>query len=145
MGKYLHPLASAENMKWATRIYLKLMRLAPDLLTCNQCIKFEAEGYFSPICLELMKSSQGCHQVQLQHSWSEANGELICDPRFTILLYPDWEMAEAVAHSDMFGLSDAYPIKGGPVDIKVYLSINMALESWLDNLLSNDHLQRGAA
>ena len=54
-------------------------------------------------------------------------------------------MAEAVSHSDMFGLSDAYLIKGGPVDIKVYLSINKALESWLDNLLSNDHLHRVAA
>ena len=145
MAKYLHPLASAENMKWATRIYLKLMRLAPDLLTFEQPINFKAEGYFAPICLEVLQSAEGCRYVQLHHCWMDSDGEPISDPRIVIVLYPDWEMAEAVMYSDMFSFDEAYPVKDGPVDVKVHRTMNTFLERWLASLLNEERLQRVAA
>lgn len=75
----------------------------------------------------------------------DSDGDPISDPRIVIVLYPDWEMAEAVMYSDMFSFNEAYPIKGGPVDAKVHRSMNAFLERWLDSLLNEERLQRVAA
>ena len=145
MAPNLHPLATAENMESATRIYFKLMRLAPDLLTFELPINFKADGYFAPICLEVMEFAEGWRYVQLHHCWSDSDGDPISDPRIVIALYPDWEMAEAVMYSDMFSFDEAYPVKDGPVDAKVHRTMNTFLECWLDSLLNEERLQRVAA
>lgn len=145
MAPNLPPLAAAENMEWTTRIYCKLMRLAPDLLTFEQPINFKAEGYFAPICLEVIQSTEGCRHVQLHHCWTDSDGGPISDPRIVIALYPDWEIAEAVTYSDMFSFDEACPIEGGPVDAKLLLTMNTFLERWLDSLLNEEVLHRVAA
>lgn len=142
MAPNLRPLLPAGNMEWATRIYSKLMRLAPDLLTFEQCINFEAEGYLAPICLEAMQSLEGCRYVQLHHCWTDSGGDPISDPLIVIVLYLDWETAEAVMYSDMFSFEEAYPVNGGPVDTKVHLTINNFLERWLDALLNDENVRR---
>ena len=139
-----HPLASAENMERATRIFQKLVRFAPDLLTFEQRVIFKAEGYFSPICLEVMESSEGYRCIQLHHCWTDRDGDPISDPRIVIAIYPDWEMAEALIYSDMFTFDEAYPVKGGPVDAKLHLTMNNFLERWLDSLLNDEIIHRVA-
>ena len=137
-----HPLATSESMEWATRIYQKLVRFVPDLLIIQQGIKFEVEGYFSPICLEVMVPSEGYRCIQLHHCWTDSNGDPISDPRIVIVIYPEREMAEALMYSDMFSFEEAYPVKGGPVDTKVHHTINNFLERWLDALLNDENIRR---
>ena len=145
MLSQLRPLASAENMEWATRIYQKLMRFAPDLLSIKESAKFEVEGYFTLISLEVTDASEGYRRISLNHCWSDDSGTLISDPDIEIAVYPDWEMAEALIYRDTFSVEVAYPVEGGPVDTKAYLSINNSLERWLDSLLQQENVQRMGA
>lgn len=145
MDPYQHPFASEENIDSATRIFEKLMRFAPDLLSFEQEIQFEVEGYFAPIWLELIDSSEGYRRIQMHHCWTGCDGDLISDPRIVFALYLDWEMAEVMVYTDMFSFEEAYPIKGGQVDAKVHHTINIFLERWLDSLLNEEQLHRVVA
>ncbi|MEN3371986.1 hypothetical protein [Dechloromonas sp. ZS-1] len=53
-------------------------------------------------------------------------------------------MAEARIYKDIYSFEEAYPIKGGPADLKVHLTINNFLERWLDSLLQDEHVRRGS-
>lgn len=145
MDPYLHPFASEQNIERATRIFEKLMRFVPDLLIFEQKIKFEVEGYFAPICFELIDFSEGYRRIQMHHCWSDGDGDLISDPRIVFALYLDWEMAEVMMCTDMFCFEEAYPIKGGQVDAKVHSTINNFLERWLDSLLNEEQSHRMTA
>lgn len=138
MTPTLHPLALAENMRWATRIYQKLMRLAPNYLHLRGTATFKADGYFAPISLEIIETSKGFRRINLKHCWNDSNGDLIADPIIEIAIYPDWEMAEALTYRDMFSYEVACPKGDCEVDAKVYLAINRSLEHWLDLLLTKE-------
>jgi len=136
MTPTLHPLALAENMRWATRIYQKLMRLAPNFLHLRGAATFMADGHFAPINLEILEVSKGYRRISLKHCWNDSNGDLIADPIIVIAIYPDWEMAEALTYQDMFSQEAAYPNGDCNVNTKVYQAINRSLEQWLDLLLT---------
>ena len=138
MTPSLHPLALAENMRWGTRIYQKLMRLAPNYLHLRGAATFKADGYFAPISLEINETSKGFRRINLKHCWNDSNSELIADPIIVIAIYPDWEMAEALTYQDMFSYEVAYPNDDCNVDTKVDQAINRSLERWLDLLLTKE-------
>lgn len=142
MDPYLHPFASEESIARANRIFEKLVRFVPDLRTFQQGIKFEVEGFFAPICLDVIDSSEGYRCIQLSHCWTDDAGNHIPDPDIVISLYPDWELAEARIHKDNFSIEVAYPVRGGPVDMEVHQTINTFLERWLDALLSKENVRR---
>jgi uncharacterized protein YqiB (DUF1249 family) len=142
MDPYSHPFACEESIARANCIFEKLVRFAPDLLNLQQGIKFEVEGYFAPICLDVIDSSEGYRCIQLSHCWTDDAGNHIPDPDIVISLYPDWELAEARIHKDKFSCEVAYPVKCGPVDMKVHQTINTFLERWLDALLSKENVRR---
>jgi len=123
-------------MSWATRIYQKLMRLAPNFLHLRGSATFAVEGYFAPFALEIHEVAKGFRRIALKHCWNDSNGDLIADPIIVIAVYPDWEMAEALTYQDMFSYEVAYPKDDCNVDAKVYQAINRSLERWLDVLLT---------
>lgn len=59
MDPFTHPFASEGCIDRANRIFQKLMRFAPDLLNIRERAKFRVEGYFSPLELDILDSSEG--------------------------------------------------------------------------------------
>lgn len=142
MDPHSHPFASEENLDRANRIYQKLIRFAPDLLSIRESAKFQVEGYFALLELDILEVSDGYRSISLVHCWTDDAGDQVPDPDIVISVYPDWELAEARIYKDIFSFEEAYPVKGGPVDMKVHLTINNFLERWLDSLLKDENIRR---
>ena len=145
MDPFTHPFAFDENIGRANRIYQKLMLFAPDLLSIQEGVKFRVEGYFAPLGLDILESSDGYRRISLNHCWLNNAGEQIPDPDIIISVYPDWELAEARVYKDIYSVEVSYPVQDGPADLKVHNTINNFLERWLDSLLNEERLQRVAA
>ena len=142
MDPFTQPFAFDENLDRANRIFQKLMRFAPDLLTIQNQARFRVDGYLSPLELEILDTGEGYRRISLIHCWFNDAGDQVPDPDIVISIYTDWELAEARIYKDIYSFEEAYPVQDGPADMKVHLTINNFLERWLDSLLQDEKVRR---
>lgn len=134
-------MTEKEVIEWATRIYHKLLRVAPDLLQIEQHAKSRVDGYMD-LNLDVLESSKGFRRIALSHYWKHEAGDLIPDPDMEIVVLLDWDMAWAITYQDIYRHDEVYPVPGGPPDGPTYMSLNSFLENWLDALAEQGHVLR---
>jgi uncharacterized protein YqiB (DUF1249 family) len=142
MDPFAHPFAFDENIDRANRIFQKLMRFAPDLLSIQKQARFRVDGYLFPLEIDILDTGERYRRISLVHCWFNDEGEQVPDPDIVISIYTDWELAEARIYKDIYSFKEAYPVQDGPADLKIHFTINNFLERWLDSLLQDEHVRR---
>lgn len=127
----------------STRLYKKLLRVAPELRQTREYAKSRVPGLMD-LNLDVLERSDKYLRIALSHYWQHPSGDLIADPDMEIAVFLDKELAEALTYQDTYIYEAAY--SGGDVlpDFEVHTRINEFLEIWLDNLTEQGHvLPRG--
>jgi uncharacterized protein YqiB (DUF1249 family) len=127
------------DLERTKRIYQKLMRVVPRLVSIKNVAQSEVDGYMALTC-EVLETGRDFRRIALGHYWKHGSGDTIPDPDMEIAVFFDWELAEAMTYQDAFRYDDAYPVMGEPPDFAVHGSINSFLESWLTALAEQGHV-----
>ncbi len=127
------------DMNRSKRIYQKLIRIAPQLVSIKEYAKSRVDGYMD-LNFDLLEVRQGYRRIALSHYWMHDSGDMIPDPDMEIAVYFDFELAEALTYQDWGRYDEAYTTQGEPPVQSVYLSINAFLETWLDALAEQGHM-----
>jgi uncharacterized protein YqiB (DUF1249 family) len=64
---------------------------------------------------------------------------MIADPDMEIAVYPQREMAEALAYQDCWGYRRVYGDDGATVDVRAKRELDWFLNQWLTNLIQQGH------
>lgn len=83
--------------------------------------------------------TQGSIALSLAH-YFEQNGDFCCDPDMVILVYPNTKQVEALTFQQAIPpiYSEVYP-EPGKVNPTLKKDLNQFLETWLTNLVHQDH------
>lgn len=98
------------------RIYRKLQKVVPDLLTIEESGKSKVDGYMD-LNLDVLHKRSNRLLIALSHYYKQ-NGDMIPDPDMQIAVYPKLELAEAIAYQDSFSYREIYSDDKGTEDIK---------------------------
>lgn len=122
-----------------TRIYQKLLRVAPELPQTKEYAKSKVSGLMD-LNLDVIVHSQGYMRIALSHYWLHPSGDMISDPDMEIAVFLDDGLAEALTYQDAFTYEVAY-LDGEVLPIlEVHTRLNEFLEQWLDNLAEQGHV-----
>lgn len=122
-----------------TRIYQKLLRVAPELQQTKEYAKSKVSGLMD-LNLDVLERSQGYMRIALSHYWLHPSSDMIPDPDMEIAVFLDDGLAEALSYQDTFIYEAAF-IDGEILPIlDVHARINEFLEQWLDNLAEQGHV-----
>jgi uncharacterized protein YqiB (DUF1249 family) len=122
-----------------TRIYEKLLRVAPDIRETKGYAKSKVSGLMD-LNLDVLERSQGYMRIALSHYWLHPSGDMIPDPDMEIAVFLDDGLAEALSFQDAFGYEVAY-LNGETLPIlEVHARLNEFLEYWLNNLVKQGHV-----
>ncbi len=119
-----------------SRIYLKLLKVIPDLLTIHEHGKSKVEGYMN-LNLDILYRKPGRVVIALSHYYKQ-NGDMIADPDMEVAVYPERQTAEALPYQDCYSYRRVYG-KGNAIDIRAKRSLNQFLNQWLSNLIEQGH------
>lgn len=126
------------DSKRTTRIFQKLLRIAPELSDTSEYAKSIVSG-FMDLNLDVLERSQGYMRIALSHYWKHSSGDMIADPDMEIAVFLDGGLAEALAYQDAFTYEVAYSDGATLPDLAVHARLNEFLEQWLDNLAEQGH------
>jgi len=122
-----------------TRIYQKLLRVAPELRQTMEHAKSKVSGLMD-LNLDVLEHSQIYMRIALSHYWLHPSGDMIPDPDMEIAVFLDDGLAEALTYQDAFTYEAAY-LDGVILPIlEVHTRLNEFLEQWLDNLAEQGHV-----
>lgn len=119
------------------RIYEKLQKVVPDLLSIEESGKSKVDGYMD-LNLDILHKRSTRIIIALSHYYKQ-NGDMIPDPDMQIAVYPKLELAEALAYQDSFCYREIYSDDKGTEDIKAKKEMNDFLDQWLRNLIEQGH------
>jgi uncharacterized protein YqiB (DUF1249 family) len=119
------------------RIYRKLQKVVPDLLTIEESGKSMVDGYMD-LNLDVLHKRSNRILIALSHYYKQ-NGDMIPDPDMQIAVYPKLELAEAIAYQDCFCYREIYCDDKGAEDTKAKQELNSFLDQWLSNLIEQGH------
>lgn len=129
--------------KRTSRIFQKLLRVAPELRQTREATKSCVPG-FMDLNLDVLERSEGYMRIALSHYWKHPSGDMIADPDMEVAVFFNDGLAEALTYQDAYRYDVAYPTEGEPPDLAVHTQLNVFLEQWLDNLAEQGHvLPRG--
>ncbi len=123
----------------ASRIYEKLLRVAPDLREAKGYAKSKVDGLMD-LNLDVLERSQGYMRIALSHYWLHPCGDMVPDPDIEVAVFLDDSLAEALSFQDAFGYETACPDSAKPPIRKVHNEINEYLEHWLNRLAKQGHV-----
>lgn len=122
-----------------TRLYQKLLRVAPELRQTAGHAKSKVSGLMD-LNLDVLERSQDYMRIALSHYWLHPSGDMIPDPDMEIAVFLDDGLAEALAYQDVFIYEVAY-LDGETLPVlEVYTRLNVFLEQWLENLIEQGHV-----
>ncbi len=119
------------------RIYQKLQKVVPELMTIEESGKSKVDGYMD-LNLDILHKRSTRIIIALSHYYKQ-NGDMIPDPDMQIAVYPKLELAEALAYQDSFCYREIYSDDKGAEDIKAKRELNAFLDQWLSNLIEQGH------
>lgn len=119
------------------RIYRKLLKVVPDLLTIEESGKSVVDG-FMDLNLDILHRRPDRLIIALSHYYKQ-NGDMIADPDMELAVYPLQEKAEALAYQDIWGYRRVYGDDDATVDVKAKRELNGFLNQWLTNLIQQGH------
>lgn len=125
------------------RIYQKLLRVVPDLLTIEESGKSKVDG-FMDLNLDILHRRPDRLLIAISHYYKQ-NGDMIADPDMELAVYPLQEKAEAFAYQDCWGYRRVYGDDGATVDIRAKRELNGFLNQWLTNLIQQGHCIKAEA
>jgi len=133
----------ALDPKRTSRIFDKLLRVAPELRQTRESAKSRVPG-FMDLNLDVLERADGYARIALSHYWKHPSGDMIADPDMEVAVFFHDRLAEALTYQDGYQHQIAYPNPGEPPDPAVHTRLNVFLEQWLDNLAEQGHvLPRG--
>lgn len=131
------------DLQRPTRIYKKLLQVAPELKQTREYAKSRVSGLMD-LNLDVLKRSSGYMRIALSHYYLHPSGDLIADPDMEIAVFFDRELAEALTYQDAFIYEAAYNDSDTVPDPGIHTRINEFLDHWLDNLIEQGRvLPRG--
>jgi uncharacterized protein YqiB (DUF1249 family) len=125
--------------KRTSRIFEKLLRIAPELRETVECAKSTVPGLMD-LNLDVLERSKDYMRIALSHYWKHPSGDLIADPDMEIAVFFNDGLAEALTYQDIFLYQAAYSDKDEPPDLVIHARLNVFLEQWLDNLIEQGHV-----
>ena len=126
-----------------TRIYRKLLKVIPDLLTIEESSKSVVPG-FMDLSLDILQHTPQKIIIALSHYYKHPSGDMIADPDMEIAIYPDREFAEALTYQDSFTYQSAM-LDSGEINAKLLRELNSFLSQWLTNLIEQGHQIKNTA
>lgn len=120
-----------------TRIYRKLLKVVPDLLTIKEHGK-SVVPEFMDLNLDILNRTPEKIIISLSHYYKHPSGDMIADPDMEISVYPGREYAEALTYQDNFGYQ-LVMLESGKIDAKLERELNSFLSQWLTNLIGQGH------
>ena len=123
----------------ASRIYEKLLQVAPDLGETMGYAKSKVDGLID-LNLDVLERSQGYMRIALSHYWLHPCGDMVPDPDVEIAVFLDDGFAEALSFQDAFGYEATYPNGKDLPNVRVHDEINEYLEHWLNRLAKQCHV-----
>jgi len=124
-----------------TRIFRKLLKVIPDLLTIEGSAKSVVEG-FMDLHFDILYCEPDRMFIALSHYYRHPSGDMVADPDMEIAVYPEREMAEAIAYQDSLVYRRVYSDYETVVDVKAKRELNAFLNQWLTNLIQQGHCIR---
>lgn len=125
------------------RIFHKLLDAIPDLLTIEEHGKSVVASYMD-LNLDILHRRPDRIVIALSHYYRQ-NGDMIADPDMEIAVYPQREMAEALAYQDCWGYRRVYGDDSASVDVRAKRELNEFLNQWLTNMIQQGHCIRAEA
>jgi len=122
------------------RIFRKLERIIGNLSRMPAHIKFEAPG-FMDLNVDKLYADAESVTIAMSHYFRQ-NGDMVPDPDMVIRIYPLMKMAEALTYQDCFGFRMVYPTPG-EVNLRARKDLNIFLNEWLSNILTQGFVRRG--
>jgi len=119
------------------RIYRKLLKVIPDLLTIEEYGKSVVPG-FMDLNLDILQRTTEKNIIALSHYYKHPSGDMIADPDMVIAVYTNREYAEALTYQDSFGYQSVMLDSWG-VNVKLQRELNNFLSQWLTNLIEQGH------
>lgn len=120
-----------------TRIYRKLLKVIPDLLTIEEYGK-SVVPEFMDLNLDILQRTPEKFIIALSHYYKHPSGDMIADPDMEVAVYPNREFAEALTYQDSFTYQSVILDSGG-VNVKLQRELNNFLSQWLTNLIEQGH------
>lgn len=120
------------------RIYRKLQKVVPDLLTIEEHGKSTVPN-FMDLNLDVLHKRSNRIVIALSHYYKHPCGDMIPDPDMELAVYPMLEIAEALSYQDSFCYRTIYSDDKGAEDIKAKKELNAFLDQWLSNLIEQGH------
>jgi uncharacterized protein YqiB (DUF1249 family) len=120
------------------RIFHKLLDVIPDLMTIEESGKSVVDG-FMDLNLDILHRQPDRIIIALSHYYRHPSGDMIADLDMEIAVYPQREMAEALAYQDCWGYRRVYGEDGATVDVRAKRELNGFLNQWLTNLIQQGH------
>jgi uncharacterized protein YqiB (DUF1249 family) len=126
-----------------SRIYQKLLRVAPELKKTTEYAKSKVSGLLD-LNLDVLERSRDYMRIALSHYWVHPSCDMIADPDMEIAVFHQDGLAEALTFQDYFTYQAAYQAGAVLPILEVHTRINVFLERWLDCLAAQGHvLPRG--
>ncbi len=119
-----------------SRIYRKLLKVIPDILTIEESGKSIVKGYMD-FNLDILQRKPDRIIIALSHYYKQ-NGDMIADPDMEVAAYPERQTAEALAYQDCYSYRRVY-VQDNAIDIRAKRSLNQFLNQWLTNLIAQGH------
>lgn len=123
------------------RMFHKLLDVIPDLFTIEESGKSKVDG-FMDLNLDILHRRPDRIIIALSHYYKHPSGDMIADPDIKIAVYPQREIAEALAYQDIYCYRRVYGEDGATVDVRAKRELNMFLNQWLTNLIQQGHCIR---
>ncbi len=120
-----------------TRIYGKLLKVVPDLLSIEEHGK-SIVPEFMDLNLDILQRAPEKIIIALSHYYKHPSGDMIADPDMEIAVYPSQQFAEALTYQDGFVYQSAL-LDSGQVNEKLQRELNDFLSQWLTNLIEQGH------
>jgi uncharacterized protein YqiB (DUF1249 family) len=120
------------------RIFHKLIDVIPDLMTIEESGK-SIVGGFMDLNLDILHRRPDRIIIALSHYYRHPSGDMIADLDMETAVYPQREMAEALAYQDCWGYRRVYGEDGATVDVRAKRELNSFLNHWLTNLIQQGH------
>lgn len=120
------------------RIYHKLLDVIPNLMTIEESRKSIVASYMD-LNLDILHRRPDRIIIALSHYYRHQSGDMIADPDMEIAVYPQRDMAEALAYQDIWGYRRVYGDDETTVDVRAKSELNRFLNQWLTNLVQQGH------
>ncbi len=120
-----------------SRIYRKLLKVIPGLLTIPEHGKSVVKGYMD-LNLDILQRKPERIIIALSHYYKQ-NGDMIADPDMEVAVYPQRQTTEALTYQDCYSYRRVYGEDNATTDVRAKRDLNQFLSQWLSNLIAQGH------